>query len=108
MQHSSQVLAATIVPIRRFAGQVRTHSRENTGHSNRDRMVSRSNHARFARAKMLCDAFNHAVIARRVPAFEIDQDLVIEPDQMPLELDQLGRQPPERFLIGFGISFFSS
>lgn len=56
--------------------------------------------ARFARAQMLDDALDRAVLTGGVPAFEDDQDFVIAPNEMPLQLDQFDLELVQAVLVG--------
>ena len=56
------------------------------------RWLAQSNHAGLARAQMLDDSLDCAVLTAGVPALENDQDPVVMLDDVPLHLDQLDLQ----------------
>ncbi|MNZ96418.1 hypothetical protein D3C78_1156100 [compost metagenome] len=56
--------------------------------------------AGFARAQVLDDALDRAVLAGRVAALEDDQDLVVALDEVPLQLDQFDLQFVQGLLVG--------
>ena len=63
------------------------------------RWLAQSNHAGLARAQMLDDSLDCAVLTAGVPALENDQHLVTMLDDVPLNLDELDLQVAQRGAI---------
>ena len=60
------------------------------------RWLAQSNHAGLARAQMLDDSLDRAILTAGIPAFENDQHLVTVLDDVPLNLDELDLQVAQR------------
>ena len=61
--------------------------------------LSECDDAGLARAQMLDDALDRAVLSGSVPAFENDQDPVAVPDDVPLDFDEFNLQVVQRGAI---------